>query len=171
LKRRKIIAICIIAVLAVSLILVAYDSYRNMQIDTSWIETANSMLKDYPSYINDTQIEIADWTFSAVQVHLLENGTKRILYFGNRDSLYNFLISVLDQASIQKGTLSEAQLNQSLTSSKAVEITCRFLITVRSHHYSEVYFILESNQEIRGTIIAKDNQSSNINILAVSKLP
>lgn len=163
-KRRKIIAICIIAVLSVSLILVAYN-----QVDTSWVETANSMLKDYTSYINDTQIDIANWTFSAVELHLLENGTKRILYFGNRDNLYNFLISVLDQASIQKGTLSEAQLNQSLKSSKAVEMTSRFFITVQSHHYSEVYFILESNQDIRGTIIVKE--SANINILAVSKLP
>lgn len=163
-KRRKIIAICIIAVLSVSLILVAYN-----RVDTSWVETANSMLKDYTSYINDTQIDITDWTFSAVELHLLENGTKRILYFGNRDdNLYNFLISVLDQASIQKGTLSEAQLNQSLKSSKAVEMTSRFFITVQSHYYSEAYFILESNQDITGTIIVKE--SANINILAVSKL-
>jgi hypothetical protein len=171
LKRRKIIAICIIAILAVSMILVAYNCYRNTQVDTSWVKNVNRMLKDYPSYINDTQVDNTDWTMSAVQVHLLENGTNRILYFGNRDNLYIFLISVLNHASIQKGTLSEAQLNQSLTSSKAVEITCRFLITVQSHHYSEVYFILESNQDIRGTIIVRDNQSSNINILAVSKLP
>jgi hypothetical protein len=168
LKRRKVIAICVIAALAVSLILVAYDSYRNTQVDTSWVETASSMLNDYPSYINNTQIDNTDWTMSAVQLHLLGNGTKRILYFGNRDNLTNYLFSVLDQASIQKGTLSETQLNQSLTSSKAVELTCRFLITAQSHHYSEAYFILEGNQDIRGTIIVKE--SSNLNILAVSKL-
>jgi hypothetical protein len=171
LKGSIVIAICIIAVLAVTLILVAYDSYRNTQVDTSWVEKANSMLKDYPSYINDTQVDNPDWTMSAVQLHLIENGTKRIIYFGNRDNLTNYLFSVLDQASINKGILSVAQLNQSLTSSKAVELTSRFLITVHSNHYSKAYFILESDQNQEGTIIVKDNQSSNLNILAVSKLP
>ena len=147
----------------------AYDSYRNTQVDASWVETVNSMLKNYPSYIDDAQVDIPDWTMSAVQLRLLDNGTKRILYFGNRDNLTNFLFSVLDQASITKGTLSETQFNQSLASSKAVELTSRFFITVQSHHYSEVYFILESNQDMRGTIIVKE--SSNFNILAVSKLP
>ena len=172
-KRRKVIAICIFAVLAVSLILVAYNSYRATQIDTLWVETVNSMLKEYPSYINDTLIINPDWTLSPLQLHLLENGTNRILYFGSGDTFCNYLINLLRQASIQKGTISQSQLDQNLASGKTVEITFRHWIEIQSHRYDPVYFILESsqNQDLRGTIIVRDWQSSILSILAVSKLP
>jgi hypothetical protein len=173
LHRGKVIAICVIAVLAVSLILVAYDSYRNTLVDTSWVETVNTILKEYPSYINDTLIVNPDWTLSILQLHLLENGTNRILYFGSGDTFSNYLINLLRQASIQKGTIAQEQLDKISTSSKAVEITFRFSIEIQSHHYNPAYFILESspNQELMGTIIAKDSSSTNYNILALSKLP
>ncbi len=169
LKRRKIIAISIITIVAISLILVAYNSYRNTQVDTSWVETANSMLQDYPAYVNDSE----DSLLAGFRLFLLENGSSRFFYFGSKDAFCNYLINLLKQASIQKGTMSYDELDQVLSSGKAVEIICRFFISVQSHHYSEVYFILEStqNQDMEGTIIVKDNQSSNLNILAVSKLP
>jgi hypothetical protein len=169
-KRRRIIAICIITVIAVSLILVAYNSYRNTQVDTSWVETANSMLKDYHFHINDTN---PDWGLSLRQLHLLENGTHTLLYFGSEDNLTNYLISLLDKAPIQKGTITSAQFEQILASSKTLEITYRFYIEIHSHRYNPTYFILESsqNQNLSGTIIVKEGQSPDLNILAVSKLP
>ena len=114
-KKKQVIAICIIAALAISLILVAYNSYRNTQVDTLWVETANSMLKDYPSYVNDSRVDNnPDWGLSILQLHFLENGTNRILYVGNGDTLCNYLINLLKQNSIQKGTISQEQLEKIL---------------------------------------------------------
>jgi hypothetical protein len=171
-KRKLVIALTIIAVLSIVLSLFGYNWYRSIQIDSSWIETAESMLNDYHSFVNVTQVPNLDWIFSLVKLHLLENGTDRILYFGGGDNLTNYLISVLDQASIQKGTISDTQLEQVLASSKVLEITFRLNIEIQSHHYNPIYFILESqNQNLSATIILKDTQSSILNILAVSKLP
>jgi hypothetical protein len=171
LERRKIIVICIVAVLTVSLILVAYDSYRKTQVNFSWVETANSMLKNYPSYINVSQLDDPSALAMTTQLYLVENGTEVLLHFGSEDNLTKYLINLLKQASIQKGTISQEQLEKVLASGKAVEITVRFFIEIQSHHYNPVYFIIESNQnqDLRGTIIVKE--SSNLEILAVSKLP
>jgi hypothetical protein len=173
LKRSKVIAIFVIAIFAVSLILVAYDSYRNTQVDTSWVETANNMLKDYPSFINVSQLNDPSALMMTTQLHLIENGTDGLLHFGSEDNLTKYLINLLKQASIQKGTISQEQLNKILASGKAVEITFRFFLEVPPHHYNPTYFIVESNQNqgLSGAIIVKDGQSPTLNILAVSKLP
>jgi hypothetical protein len=175
LKKRIAIVAAILAILTIVLSLFGYDWFRSTQIDTSWIETAESMLKDYHSYVNFTQVENnLDWIMAPVTLHLLENGTDNILYFGaGGDNLTNYLYNIPNQISIQKGTISDTQLEQILASSKVLEMTFRFNIEIQSHYYNPIYFILQSsqNQNLIGTIIAKETQSSSLNILALSKLP
>ena len=161
-NKKKILAICITTILSITLVIVAYNEYSKTQIDTSWIETTNKMLTHY-SNLNESQLNGLDLSMS-IQVRLVENNTNNLLYFGDGE-LTNYLLSVANNATIQKGTLTQNQLEEILAKSKAIELTCRF--------YLNDNFILNSKEHpnLVGCIIMKDTHSSNYDIIATSKLP
>jgi hypothetical protein len=168
LKRRTIIAVFFIVVLAVSLALVAYNSYRATQIDTSWVEKVNSKLEGY-NYLNDSETEFDG--LAAFKLKLIENGTKTYIVSKTNDTLSDYLFDLLNQTTLQKGTLSNSELNELLSSSRVVEMTFRFFVTVNHSEYSQIYFMLDSSQGLTGTILAQDRESSSFDILEVCKLP
>jgi hypothetical protein len=161
-KKRKSLAICIIAILSIVLVAVAYDEYARNQIDTSWIQTTNKMLIHY-SDLNESQLNGLDVSMS-IQVRLVENNTKSLLHYGENE-LTNYLLNLANNATVQKGTLTLNQLEDVLAKSKIIELTQRFWL--------DDNFILESNeyQNLVGCIIIKDTQSSNYGIQAIGKLP
>jgi hypothetical protein len=161
-KKRKSLAICIIVILSIVLVAVAYDEYARNQIDTSWIQTTNKMLTHY-SDLNESQLNGLDVSMS-MQVRLVENNTKSLLHYGENE-LTNCLLNLANNAIIQKGTLTLTQLEDVLAKSKTIELTQRFWL--------DDNFILESSeyQNLVGCIIIKDTQSLNYNIQEVDKLP
>jgi hypothetical protein len=170
LKKRTIIALCLVVVLAVSLFLIAYNRYRTTQIDTSWVEEINSKLENY-SYLNEPELEQEFNGLAMDRIYLFENSTiYYIITSGDNDTLRNYLYDLLNKATIQQGTLSSSELKELFPSSRAVEIILRFFTTINHHEYSDIYFILDNHQGLTGKILAQERGSTSFNILEVSKL-
>jgi hypothetical protein len=173
-NKKTVIVIGAIVVLAVSFAVVGYNWYRNSQVDTSWVETANGLLSNYHSYINDTGGWNSPITMSFIRMYTVGNGSSGLIYYGDGDKLSIYLTNLLKQANIQKGTVNWNQAEAILSSGKSVELTYRAgsapgTFSDVPRKYNVAYFILDSqNEDMKGTIIA-EGSTDRFDILAVSK--
>ncbi len=177
LKKRTVLLILGLVILAISFAWIGYDWLRNNSVDTSWVETADNLMGNYHSCINDTGGWNSPITMSFIRMYYrVENGTDGLLYYGDGDTLSIYLTNLLKQANIQKGTMNWNQVHEILSFSKALILTYRagsapgtFSDVMRK--YNVAYFIVDSqNEDMKGTIIAEWS-TDRYDILAVSKLP
>jgi hypothetical protein len=173
--KRAVLTILLITVIALSGALIGYywANLNNRQIDTSWVAKAEGLLQGYQPY-NNTQPNSLDVTLAYCNMYLVENGTEQLIYYGNGDALSTYLGELLENATVQKGTVNQDHLDRVLATDRAVILSYRISILAMSDptaKYYMGYFILEDdlNEGLEGTIIAREISSNGLSLLAVSR--
>lgn len=171
-KKRTVLLILGLVILAISFAWLGYDWLRSNSVDTSWVETTDTLLRNYSGYINDSAIRNPQIAIQYLRMYEYQNGTENLLYYGTGDNetLVKYLESLLTKATIQKGIITQSHLDEIRTFNRAVGLD--FRLSDPSNQYSKAYFVLEDNlnQDIRGTIIVETSPSSILKIIAVSKI-
>ena len=160
-KRKIALAVGVLVVLSFTFSFLGYYWYLHSQVDLSWIEPANNLLRNYKAYPNETQYTNPEVTLSARNMYLVENGSEQLIYYGNGDTLSLYLGDLLKEANMQKGPVSEDYLSKVLANDKVVTLRYRssilHIIDSETKYYTG-YFILEDNlnDSLKGTIIARE---------------
>ncbi len=139
-----------------------FITVTNPQIDSSWVETVNNLLKTYETYPNQTQYANPEVTLSACNMYLVENGSEQLIYYGNGDPLSVYLGELLKKTNIQKNAVSEGYLDKVLANDRVIILNYRLsilhMIDSDAKYYAG-YFILEDNlsEDLDGNHHSKRN--------------
>ena len=171
-KRKRILVVGLVVVIALSSFVVAYYWYKSTQIDTSWIQTVNNSLPNYPPYSNQTESNI-EGTIEYCRVYLSENGTEQLIYYGNGGTLGQYLTNLLKDANIRIGSISETKVTEVLGRDKVVTMAYRpsVLMFGGQQRFYEGYFVLEDNlnEGLSGKIITVEVGKQGYSLWAISK--
>jgi hypothetical protein len=175
-KRKRILVIGLIVVIALSSFAVVYYRYRSSQIDTSWAENVNQMVKKatpYPNGYFDPALLL-----SYCRVYLIENGTSELIQYDatSNQTLSAYLTNLLIKANLQlqpSGSISSDFLGRILASDNVVAINYR-LSTLQfggQQRFSEGYFVLGDNlnEGLSGKIITVEVGKQGYSLWAISK--
>jgi hypothetical protein len=175
-KRKRILVIVLAVVMALSSFVVAYYWYKSIQIDTSWVENVNQMVKEvtpYPNGYSDPALLL-----SYCRVYLIENGTSELIQYDatSNQTLSTYLTNLLIKANLQlqpSGSISSDFLDRVLASDKVVATNYR-LSTLQfggQQRFYVGYFVLKDNlnEDLVGKIIVGEVQKQGYSLWAISK--
>jgi hypothetical protein len=181
--KKTVLAAIMIIVFSVSVIVGFYLTNLESntdQIDSSWVEDINQLLKNLTPYANSTEYSNPNILLSYCQTHLYENGTSSLIEFGNAGNdntnpVNTYLNNLLLKANLQlqqNGSISIDFLNRVLATDKVVEISYR-LSTMQfggQQRFSSGYFVLKDylNEDLLGKMIVSE-VGKGLSLWAISK--
>ena len=173
-KKAHLIAVAVTVVVLLVLVLGLLWVGLNTRIDASWTAEVEVLVEGYQLYPEGAERSNPDVTISACSMYLAENGTERLIYYGNGDALSGYLGGLLRNASMRVGAVSEGYLDEVLANDKVVVLSYRITILGLDEpgaKYYMGYFILEDNlgRDLQGFIIAREIQTNNLQLLAIPK--
>lgn len=168
---RKIV---IVAVLVVCVILI-YGLYSwtpaSEPIDTSWIATVEQMLEEAKPYpLNSSLSHPANPEM--LNVYLTENGSERLIYYGNGSALSNYLYELKESVNYKNdSTVSEYYLGKVMAANKVISIHYNpewAKQNYPSQRFYDAYFVLEDNleEDLTGAVFVR-NAHENIGHLSI----
>jgi hypothetical protein len=175
-KRKRILVIGLVVVIALSSFVAAYYWYRSTRIDTSWVDNLSQMLLNTKPYPNGTDTG-PNALLGYSRIYLYQNGSTQFIAYSEDGSqgnaLTSYLNNLLNGANIQLKSVSENYLDNALSNDRVVFITYRYAVMQfgGQNRFYGGYFILEDklNQGLTGRIITIDMNKHGYSLWAISQ--
>jgi hypothetical protein len=183
-KKTVLAATILIIVLFVGVVVGFYLTNQKSntdQIDSSWVEDINQLLKNVTPITNSTEYSNPNVLLSYCRTYLYENGTSSLIEFGNAgnnvtDPVNTYLNNLLLKANLQlqqNGSISSDFLDKVLATDKVVEINYR-LSTMQfggQKRFSSCYFVVKDylNEDLLGKMIVSEVGKQGLSLWAISK--
>lgn len=165
LKRKFIIPSILISVgiISVALIVICQTTIPPAEVDTSWISTVEQMIENAKPYPPNNSSLSHPANPEYLNVYLQENGTSRLIYYGNGGELSDYLNQLLESANLEKNhRVGELYISKVMANDKVV--TLSYNLTMLSNmadstkRFYQGYFILQDNLDegLSGAIFARE---------------
>ena len=122
------------------------------------------MLQDAKPYPSDNSSLSPLGTPEVINVYFAENGSERLIYYGDGNNFTNYLTDLMESVNYQKvARVSEVFLGEVMQNDAVVNLTYNITMVMADHptqRFYEAYFVLQDNQnmDLTGAIFVRSTQ-------------